>query len=405
MLNLRKTNEICRVLKETYNTNLLRSYEQIEDIFFDVRDLYEENPNRFPNANKTLLSLIYNLANPENQPNVKYITGPGEISKWESIKYNKIIYIFGEKDHSNGSGCVIEGVNMKGKKHMNIEKYLLELFKNSPTFIDFYVEFGIMIDDIQHISTSSGQTLWDMLSVMKGCFGPLSERDCPYNVRMHGVDTRSIISDKYKTSKLSEMVSDLMMEIVYMKKNERYMKADEFSIKYKDQIDVLSNVENNDELIKIIRKDIMNNKLIKKELKRSTLDKKKLIKFFLTKKLKESFYILGFNSYDVGKWFSSLKKMKYIWPYGIESVSYILTVVNSVTMDIYTTARMFKIFRVTEGDYYPKEPHNIIYYAGTGHTIRMESFLKKIGFKMTEKSKSDMRSCVSLEGIKQPLFS
>ena len=97
-----------------------------------IISLYEKNPERFPKANKTFLSLIYNLANPEKQPVAGFITGPGEISKWESNKYSKIIYLFGENDHGNKTGCVQARINMRGKKHISIEKYLLDLFKHSP---------------------------------------------------------------------------------------------------------------------------------------------------------------------------------------------------------------------------------------------------------------------------------
>ena len=79
--------------------------------------------------------------------------------------------------------------------------------------------------------------------------------------------------------------------------------------------------------------------------------------------------------------------------------------VNAVVMDIYTAARIFKVFNVKENEHFPQEPQNIIYYAGTGHTKPMGRFLKRIGFKMTENSDDNILSCVSMKGIKQPLFS
>ena len=78
MSRLFDANELCNLLNETYDAKWLESYPQIENIFFEVRDLYEKNPERFPKANKTFLSLIYNLANPEKQPVAGFITGPGE---------------------------------------------------------------------------------------------------------------------------------------------------------------------------------------------------------------------------------------------------------------------------------------------------------------------------------------
>jgi hypothetical protein len=396
-----RANELCNILHETYNTNCLNLYPDLRDFFVQVKDLYQKNPEDFPKANKTLMSLIHNLDNHENLPNVDYITGPGVVSKWESLKHNKVIYLFGENDHGNTTGCKGK-VNLQGKTHMSIEKYLLDTFKHSPVFIDFYVEFGIMINNLEHISTTSGQTLWDMLAVMKGCFGPLLDRDCPYNVRMHGTDVRSILSIHYKSSGLADMGITLMMQNIFMKRSKTYIRLDIFYKIYKDQIDILSNVKNNRDLIRITTKSIINNKLIQKELKKSTIPKKQIMDFFVKKRLKENLGI--YNCRDVGKWFSLLSKTKCKWPIGIDKVNLIITIINSVTMDVYTIARMFKVFKVKESDHYPKQPQNIIYYAGNGHTVPMAIFLNDIGFKRTEHSHDNILSCANMKNIKQPLF-
>ena len=405
-------NKICNILKETYNTNFLKEYPKINNIFFNVKDFYAKNPNKFPNANKTLMSLLYNLENPKNKPNVDYITGPGNITKLISFitsKYDKIIYIFGENDHSNETGCIkangINKINLNGKKHIGIEKYLLDLFKYSPVFIDFYVEFGIMLDRLETISTTSGQTLWDMLAQMKGCFGPLIDRDCPYNVRMHGTDARSILSNKYKSSVLADMQLKLSMNEIFKKRrNKMYIELYDFKEIYKDQIELLSKVKNNSDLIKIIKTDIENNTVIIKELKRSIIPKETIINFFIDNELDKSLAKIGYAADKIGKWFNLIKTQN-DFPNKSGMITYILTVINAVTMDVYAAARMFKIFKVKETEYYPKEPHNIIYYAGTGHTEPMIRFLIYIGFNIIEKSnKDEILSCVSMEGIKQPLF-
>jgi hypothetical protein len=269
---LEQANELCDLLHETYNTNWLKEYPELEDIFVNVRDLYIKDQKKFPIVNETLMSLIYNLYNPEKLPKVDYITGPGEISKWESTKFNKVIYLFGENDHGNKNGCM--EILLKGQKHMKIEKYLLNTFKHSPVFIDFYVEFGVMLDELETISTSTGQTLWDMLAVMKGCFGPLVDRDCPYNVRMHGGDARSIKGKKYPKSMMADMGSVMMMQKVLSKRGRSFMKADDFKKVFRKEIEIMSGVKNNADMIRIMRKEILNNKLVMKELKRSTIHQK-----------------------------------------------------------------------------------------------------------------------------------
>jgi hypothetical protein len=394
---LSKSNELCSVFHKTYNAYSLRKYPDIEDIFFSVRDLYEKNPKKYKKANKTLLSLVYNIANPEYQPIVDYITGPGDISKWESAKYGKVIYLLGE-NHSNTTGC-FNRVNLYGKKHMFIEKYLLTLFKHSPVFIDFYVEFPIMLDRLEVINPASTQTLWDMLLQMKGCFGPLRDRECPYNVRMHSIDTRRILSDKYKSSDFSNMQLNLMMQNISNTRNQTYIAVDDFKKKYKDQIDMLSKVKNNVDLVKIIKEDIENNLVITKELHKSTLPKKEIIDFFVNKEIK----INSDTAKFIGNWFKSLKLVQK-WPDKLNDASNILTMLNSLTVDVYTISRMFKVFNVKEYEHYPKEVGNIIYYAGDAHTERMGRFLKKLGFNRIEYSNYAMFTCVSMNGIKQPLF-
>lgn len=403
-----EADELCILLKETYNTYWINEYPELKESFIEVRDLYETAPEKFPYANKTFLSLVYNLYNQENIPNVDYITGPGEISKWEHPKLNKIIYLFGENDHSNLTGCLDASkkkkINLYGKKHIKIETYLLQLFEHSPVFIDFYVEFGVMLNKKETISTTSGQTLWDMLSKMKGCFGPINQRNCPYNVRMHGTDARTVLSDKYTTSTLAKLDKVLMMQNILLKKNSSYISLKDFKKIFRKEIDILSLVKTNDDLIKIMTIIIDSNELYMKEISRSTLSYNQLIDFFIKKELYNSLSEIPYCSIIIGKWFKALKKLK-TWPDGIEYVSNILTMVNAVVMDIYTAARIFKVFNVKENEHFPQEPQNIIYYAGTGHTKPMGRFLKRIGFKMTENSDDNILSCVSMKGIKQPLFS
>lgn len=409
---LDQADEVCDLLTETYNANYLKLYPEIGDIFYQVRDLYEKTPNKFPKANKNLFSLIHNLYNPENQPYSEYITGPGEISKYESSKYNKTIYLIGENDHSNLTGCFKaqkqKKVNLHGKKHMSIEKYLLKLFDSSPTFIDFYVEFSVMLDGLEYISLTSGQTLWDMLFEMKGCFGPLDKRNCPYNVRMHGVDSRTIISKKYLGSSIAKMSLDIMMTNVYKKRGRKMLKSFEtFKETYKKEIELFSKIRNNADIIRIIRENIRNNALIMKEIRRSTLSQRTLLDFFVDDELNKSLEKLPQGALIVRLWFTSAnnRSRKKLWPTGLNHLSYLMTVVSAVMMDVYTAARMFKKFKVKTNEQYPKEPYNIIYYAGTGHISPMARFLEQLKFRRTEHSDIGVLSCMSMKGIKQPLFS
>ena len=411
---LSRVEKVCKSLNKTYNANVLDEYPDIRDIFFQVRDMYEEDPNKFPDANKTFMSLLYNLANSEYQPEVDYITGPGQISKYKSVHYGKTIYLFGENDHGNKTGCFrsdrLNQISLRGKKHANISKYLLALFESSPVFIDFYIELGIMLDSVEDRGVSSGRTLWDMLSDMKGCFGPLKERECIYNVRMHGVDSRNIFSLKYKTSMLSDMDHKLALQYAYNIQKLEYMDAVDFSTIYKDQIDKMEKVMISGDIINIIIDDIYDNSVIMKELSRTSLDNDQIIDFFVVDELNRRMIDLQ-KKFKLGetvvtfirKWFISLKTTRK-WPNHLDIMSIIMTTINAVQMDVYTVSRMFKKFKVKDSEYYPEEPSNIIYYAGGGHTKPMGEFLEKIGFRCVEDSGENMLSCVSMVKIKQPLF-
>ena len=417
-----RADKVCNLFKETYNANYLSKYPDIKNIFFDVRDLYEKKYKKFPKANKTFMSLVYNLANPEKQPVVDYITGPGVISKWESTKYNKVIYLFGENDHSNKTGCIQSKINLQGKKHMKIEQYLMDLFKHSPVFIDFYVELDLFLDKSPlEVAENHGNTLNDILYQMKGCFGPLIKRKCPYNVRMHSIDVRYIESDKFKKSKLEEMFTffhkwksitstEYMTTIYNWKTDKRWIQH--WRNQFKDQINIMSKVKNNDDIVEIIFYQISKNNIINKELSRSIIPKQIIVdiyKILLDVELKRETRV---NARDIGLWFKrfktinlTLNKNDKFWDDDLHNIFLVLTMINAVSVDIYTTARMFKIFNVKEKEHYPKEPHNIIYYAGDGHTVPMSYFLQNLGFIRTEHSDNKVFSCSSMKGITQPLFS
>jgi hypothetical protein len=399
-----QANDLCSILNETYNSNCLEKYPTIKDIFFNVRDLYEKNPEKFPNANKTFMSLVYNLKNPEEQPMVDYITGPAEISKWESEKYNKVIYVFGEDEHNNKTGCIQSKINLHRKKHMKIEKYLPDLFTHSPVFIDFYTELHIVLDNTTpnqfDIDKLFGNTLGDIKNQMSGCFGPLINRNCPYNARIHSIDVRDVLSRKHRSSPLIELFYEISVA-EWKLKNEKYVNFYKLKSTYSKQINLLSSVKDVSEFREILINDIEKNEVLQKELNRSILQKQEIIDFFIPTRF--NYYLLEKQVKVIREWFGSFKNSELV-PDEFDDIKEIFDTINGISVDIYTVARMFKVFNVKENDHYPKEPHNIVYYAGNGHTHPVEKFLEKIGFNKTEHSKlSD--SCTSMEKIKQPLFS
>lgn len=397
---LQDTNKICKQLHKTYNAHVINKKSKIGKMFLNTAKNYNK-------TDKTLVNLINNLSTPAtNHTIVDYISGPGYIQKYQSKKYNKTIYLFGENDHNTSTSCKTNNINLKNKTSSEVYDYLLDLFKHSPVFIDFYIELGIMLDDLESYA-SQHQTLQKMFFKMKGCFGPLDKRDCQYNVRMHGVDSRSVISKKYTNSPLAELSMTLMMQNViskHTKGEKNWITLEDFKKKFKNMIDVFSKVRNVEDLVKIVKNEVKNNKLIAKEMKKSSLPHKKYLDFFITKKIPETInQYINNGPIFTGTWFSALKNQDN-WPAGLDITSLVITICISTMMDVYAASRMFKTFNVKKEEQYPVEASNIVYYAGTGHTNPMGEFLTELGFIKIEDSGEKYASCVDMREIQQPMF-
>jgi len=421
---LSQSEKLCAELNQTYDSRIINSYpHQLQNIIFEIASKNKKpwRRNERTKINHTLISLIDNLQYPKKQPVTKYITGPGNISKWvgQQKGQNKVIYLFGENSHFDRPNCA-EQINTRGNGedfHMNVIDYLLKLFKTSPVFIDFYVEFGVMLDDIEFTRLGTGQTLHDMLYYMQGCFGPLLERDCPYNVRMHGVDARAVIGKKsmYYKHKIYELVMDMKMYL-YIKDQgggtkkgvsiKEWTTPNKFKRKYRALIKQLAKIRTNTDIVDTVIKIVDTNPLFQKEIRKSALEKKQVVDFFVKNGMKKSLRKIKYGAKFLGIWFNALGKSE-DFPKGMDVVSLVLTITIASLMDVYAVTRMFKTFDVDHdaNEHYPPEANHIIYYAGDGHTNPMGKFLEHIGFKRTEYAKPTMTSCVNMMKITQPLFS
>jgi hypothetical protein len=404
-INQRNLTHDIKMMKTFLYDDTSSIFNQWDDIFYIDPDnlkyyIYKKKSSSQINKNSTLISLVNNLKYPTNQQ-VDYINGPTHLSKWESSKYNKTIYLLGENDHRNIYGCK-NNINLQDKKHIDITDYLLNLFKNSPMFIDFYVEWPILFGDIDTFTMGPNQNLHDMFYSMKGCVTNLKNRNCPYNVRMHTIDARNIkgqndYKKKNYNSILSKMAEDIRTHIEL-----NHISFDNFKLLYKKEIKLLSSITSYASVVKIISNEITSNNLLTKELNKSTLQSKIiincLIKFYKNK-LKEEFPRIVF----IGKWFKYAEKVS-TYPDGLIHISKFMTRMTAIIMDIYTISRMFKIFDVKKHEHYPLEAFNIIFYGGNGHTEPLEYFLSFLKFKKVESEYSNLVSCIDMTKIKQPLF-
>ena len=383
-------NNACDELHSTYNAGLILKYKkEIRNMFISTAKHNKET------GNMKLIKLINNLSEPMNK--VDFLSGPDLFLKMKSRKYNKTIYLLGEKTHSNDSYCKSIPTN---KTHMRIQDFLLELFNKSHAFIDFYVELGVMSDDLDDIKTNTGQRLYDIFHNVKGYF----ENKKNNNTRVHGIDARRIISKKYEyPENLGIIASDIRMQhILSTTYKKDWILPNDFKEKHNIAIKLLSKVKTVDDMLKLLIDNINKNKLLDKEFLRSTLDEKRVKYFFINSYLKK--LLSTTDICVIGKWFKNFDKELDEYPKGMEKVRYILDVTTAVIMDVYAVCRMFKVFKVKKDEYYPTEASSIIYYSGTGHITPMARFLDMIGFETVEKAESASLSCINLKNIKQPLF-
>jgi len=100
----------------------------------------------------------------------------------------------------------------------------------------------------------------------------------------------------------------------------------------------------------------------------------------------------------------------FIW---LVQLSTDLAIINSVLVDVYTLARIFKKFQLNQTinarkTDEPEEPHNIIIYAGDLHSQNIRRFLhEKLGFEPISEWKGDpdIDFCVDIRNFEQPFFS
>ena len=152
-------------------------------------------------------------------------------------------------------------------------------------------------------------------------------------------------------------------------------------------------------------RQIRNNKFVMKKLNRSTM-KKEILEFLDKKMLKMcTSRIKRFNKYMeiINKNTDTYNEIViYAW----KKIMKLIIPLEALEADAYLLGRVFKKFDISKRQNdEPIKPHNIIIYAGDGHSIIYRKFLKSIGFNRIESTKTGFNNCIDMIGITQPLFS
>ena len=454
---------LCDTLIQTYNTSVLDvSDPTFKDACIEQahKCAYEEN-DAYGTYQRTVLSqLILNHSN-QNDPTVPkenkkpitdFIGGPKTLTMHWSKKYKKLIYIFGEH-HEEKTDCE-KFKSLRGKNQMLIEDYLLQLFKNSDVFIDFYLETGRENKDID------GKRRIKILSnVFKNCLHnpntKENENGCKLS-RMHYFDVRKETSDLkpdpmsffcwtmgsliYSIDAEVKDNMDLPKEIVALMMLSYFLNdTNTYDTKIKPVLQEFSEIkideskdkddEKYSEYQKFWDKQIEEHTFVAKKVVKSTIHeeiksfiKKEMCnaKFFnkkidiktLIKTVKE--FIITVNKYKINGEYDfinyNVSDLKIL--INLEFVAMLITI-NAYITDYYLLCRIFKVFDFTKLKNHrwtdePEEPHNIIIYAGDLHSENVRKFLQEnLGFKMISdtQSRNGIDNCISMLNFPQPFFS
>jgi predicted transcriptional regulator with HTH domain len=404
---------ICSQLIETYNTNLLNAVDiKTQALFYDISRKHKDGRK----GKTSLMQLIYNHYSAV-KPTPMFIGGPKHLTLWQSDRYHKTIYIFGEI-HNDEGRCSDFG-DFEKRKHlgvMRIDEFLEKLLQTTDVFIDLYLEtepfyngekYGkrvIARDELEekHILGRTADMLRPcIISRNRG------QKKCRL-FRAHYIDVRDLEKGADAVSRFAAMLylaeekSDIK-KLLRDKSNKKVITAMSGSLAKCQQF---------------FEEQMLQNALVKKELNRSPF-KNEILRFTTTRLRKEI--------EDNWEELSEIPKQLKNDPDDVLGLSMTLGVVLTSYVDAYTLARVFKTFsterpvaeRIAPGLSFdqPKEPHNIIIYAGLAHTDTYNAFLEHIGFSklaetgnniFQESDYDDLEdsvfSCIDLETFPIPFF-
>jgi hypothetical protein len=368
-----------------------------------------------PIERKVLMNLINNkeLNDDDDEdidnkkPKADFIGGPFTLTLQWSETYKKLIYIFGER-HTHKTDC--EYFNFKEEDaFFLIEEYIKHLIDTTDAFIDFYLEIPGK-NDIYHFDN---ERLWQLWSYFNDCIPPNKNPEKCKLSRIHffdirkkidiklnsvsqfnlvGVEIRFVIreqivkTDKKRTIKLlAEIIKPgsifirVIEDIIKIDTEEKFLA---FWMNQIDQFEFLNKKVLKTSILPSIIKDF-----IKQEITNSKFMKVKEIEsinkmFIVAMDILNKCYSINkeeyiFENLDDANYDKLLKYLGGVYEYTVN--------LNSFIPDGYLLARIFKEFDIDTQNPLkqrptdePREPRNIIIYAGDKHSDRVRKFLDEV---------------------------
>ena len=421
--------EVCTKLKETYDANILTDADvYIKSLF--IHYALENKDNK--KGNRTLIKLINNYYDSQNK-NIKYISGPDSLTLQVHPVTNTTVYTFGEF-HGTKSTCTLK----KYDGEESINKFLLDLTKNTAAFLDIFIETDPLNDIGEYLPYYEGgrfekQKLFQLTGDFIECIETKKRKDNPECelFRFHWTDVRFVPGGRGSTRQSNEVeyslienaaIDDFSKFMLYLEMLSRsYLdlaiirKIGKNRI-YKKLLNILKNPSSYKQLLHTFEEGMLSNK----EINRSNEFHK--ICDTLLPLMKEDLKRLEKSpASHIARDLQNLKIEKVKHAYQLmsdyaEQLFRQLIHINSYTMDFYLLSRMFKTFKVGDKDA-PRKPHNIICYAGETHSNRIRYVLKEMGYiNLFDQTYGDEQiktkqylykipeGCVDIEEMPQPIF-
>ena len=414
--------EYCQTLIKTYNASILKKLpESLQESFLTTaKDCLKKN--KVETTERTVLAtLINNLDNEKitpTLPNVGFIEGPLNISLHWSKTFQKLIYIFGELH--TGKMCQPDVKESTTK----IEDYLAEWFRKPTAYTDFFLEEeGFVIPyGYKDVVYTDERTISMLRKKFNSCIDKITRDtnpDCNTS-RMHFFDIRK--GDiKGGIPYIPQIYIRLFINLKYIEERFETIQDEELLdiyldlfMHYKHWFEKIANF-NDQEYKEFIYNELYEFNIIKKEINRMNENVQPYLNYYIEKKLTEytdmntykhiqkraiNIQSVAFKILEIGNLFilfkegkiEKIEKIKFGHFYNNLNYFFVyITLICALFTDVYLLARIFKTFQINDPEKRrlvdePSEPHNIIIYAGNGHSSTCREFLDLIGFKTLEKS-------------------
>lgn len=439
-----KKDFFMRELETTYDTNLIDNTSEEDQLKYINSSIMNRNNGK---GNKVIKELAYNHYT-KYKPIADFIGGPKTLSIHWHPKYKKIIYIFGE-EHAATMDCKkFKTAETPYPITVPVEDYLYDLMKSTDVFLDIYFEFPFyypnrsgyfwVLPDSRR--SASSYRLVKLFNKFKKCliYDSRQEKSCRL-ARSHYFDIRHYSSNPLDLEKSKidivwvRSVLDQIIEYRNVSPELTMMRLKNF-LKKPIITDILRNLanENQEKVISFMKNQLKKNRYIEKELSKiveNSVHLKDAFDRFFDYTISKTMML---HDHKLVKNIDKIKRsVNTLLNYETKSDDELYDTINNLLddttpiiscfADAYLLARVFKDFNMSEIDkkaykgatHQPNRAHNIIIYAGNGHSRNYRDFLSYVGFTEIDSTGIILKdpysimpkNCLDMRSIKQPFFS